>query len=416
MTNLELVITRLTRKTFIPRELFLLSASGKSAMYDALNTAVKKGLIREKRFVKKSAVRKQKTTIAYSLTEKGYAYFYENLRDKAPWGEYFSEPEASIEKNFSLSSLSLDRYFAIVTASEICELAGAKPHSLFYTPLAIGSCSTIETDKEPLPRIAMDAEAKRQITCEDDAGETFAFADSITIKRALTANAETKGLAVPDVRGGRFVGMVGNSKGAIMLYNATNVSPMDSGESFEKRERNAYISALRIVFDVQNHRMFESVYGCGVLIVDGIEAFRSSFLSGHEKKQFLGKNFEHFWVIPVSPEGPTELRTLLNGNENRERERIVRALFSRGYTDLKRCYASSAFPFSSPSGKLSTVLLHLDVGEIYKISNTIEKETDAAGFKIFCKDWMIPYLKSVLANPKVTLAPVRFEKNRGDFR
>lgn len=72
MTNLELVITRLTRKTFIPRELFLLSASGKSAMYDALNTAVKKGLIREKRFVKKSAVRKQKTTIAYSLTEKGY--------------------------------------------------------------------------------------------------------------------------------------------------------------------------------------------------------------------------------------------------------------------------------------------------------------------------------------------------------
>lgn len=410
MTNMDTIIARLTRKTFIPRELFILSATGKSAMYEALDRAARKGLIREKRIVKKTAARKQKTTYAYSLTEKGYAFFFENLRGKVPWGEYFSASKAAVEKNFSSSALSLDRYLAICTASELCELAGAEPHTLFYTPLATGRYSSVETNADPLPKIATEAEKVFKESQTNGAGEEFIFVDSVSIKRALITNAKTHGLAVPDVRGGRFTGMVGNSGGAIMLYNASNISPLDCTDAFEKRERTAYMLALRIVFRVLDCNMFSAVYGRGALIVDGVEAFAKSFLSGYERRRPLGKSFAKFWAIPVSSEGVSELQALMNGTGDREREQVVARLFARGYTNTGRCYASSAFPFTSPSGKLSTVLLHLDAGDIYKILTTIEHENGSGTYKIICKGWMVPYIKSVVTDPKVELVPIHFTK------
>lgn len=469
MTLYEKILYELITKNVLEWHAIRALCAVGSNPYRQIKRLLDAGYIREKSYLTRSG-RHKKLVKYYYLTPAGYRHAKEVLCDSVPWCKCLKAvSDVRVIGRSYKTSLVAERYVKVTTSAVMAELAGAAEKTVFISNY-LEDKSAAETDarKEPesaatsnLVDVGYDSDSSDTDIPEDvleyyaglhldlrdahlnmNAENNFAlpksltlaelvsgarasyyhcgkhycsdlrFVDALTIKGRIIETATSKNVTAPDLRGGRYTGIIGSPFRVAMVYYATKLGPIKWKRIFKKRETLAYSSGRQLFFKdyTQNSRPN------AVLLVTDEHALSASYdpppvRRATGKKESLsdslkyGEGFNNFWVIPVSQKGAMELQTIMTTNCE-DHKRVCEMLVDDGEFAYNPGALSGTFPLVDLFDDAYTeVVLHLDILWLEHLNATIQRFPQY-DYQILCPAWQIPYVK-VIVREKCTITAIK---------
>ena len=231
------------------------------------------------------------------------------------------------------------------------------------------------------------------------------FIDALVIKGKMLEAANNKGVTPPDLRGGRYSGMIGSTFRVALVYTASELEPIKWRRNFLKRELIAYSGGRQLFFSANTIDYKPNA----ILLVTNEKAFAASYeavQSSHQKAKRgknsepikYGEGFDKFWVVPISTIGSSELHTIMSSACEADHKQISAKLLGNGQYIANRSNLSGTFPLvDEEDGSMTTVVTHLDIMRICHIHDSM-KRFPQNSYTILCRDWQIPYVKAIVAH------------------
>lgn len=427
------------------------------------------GYIREKSYLTRSG-RHKKLVKYYYLTPAGYRHAREVLCDSVPWCKCLKAVfDVRVIGRSYKTSLVAERYVKVTTSAVMAELAGAAENTVFISnyledKLDVETDSRIESEDTvtggpvdvrydsdsfdtDIPEdvleyyaglhldlrdahLNMNAENSivlpKSLTlaelvsgarasyyhCGKHYSSDIRFVDALRIKGRIIEIATNKNITAPDLRGGRYTGMIGSSSRVAMVYYATRLSPVKWKRMFKKRETLAYSSGRQLFFKEHAHNSRADA----VLLVTDEHALSASYdpppvSRGAGKNERpgdvlkYGEGFNRFWVIPVSQRGAIELQTIMTTNCD-DHKCVCEMLIDDGAHTYNTGPLAGSFPLIDlVDGVYTAVVLHLDILWLEHLNATIQRFSQY-DYEILCPAWQIPYVK-VIVREKCTITAIK---------
>lgn len=231
----------------------------------------------------------------------------------------------------------------------------------------------------------------------------ISFVDAQTIKGKMEEVARQKDLTPPDLRGGRYSGLIGSPYRVAMMYCASELSPIKWRKNFKKREMVAYSGGRQLFFPGFTKDSDPNA----VLLVSDEKAFAASYESGLSSAHTSGKHrggdalkygdgFSKFWVVPISFNGSNELHSIMTTSCEATPSEIVAKLIAEDKYMRNTGPLAGTFPLADKTCEaMVAVVPHLDVIWLEHINATMKRFPNNH-YSLLCYAWQIPYVKVVI--------------------
>lgn len=335
--------------------------------------------------------RHQKTIDIFCLATKGFQYICDEMTSLVPWVEKMAQTSrVRIAGPSHAVKTIAERYIKISTAATMADFAGAAEYTTFLT-----SDQPVENNGSPLMSNLVTA-AFREYYQARELSQRITFRSSLEIKSAIAENARQHHISEPDLRGGRYAGIIDGPAMTALVYISRGIAPLTWHHKFYKREMSAYTMSRQLFYQ-HSYRDRDTH---AIMLVHDMDGFVRSYSASK-----LGDGFSHFWVIPINQDGVQELRWLLTEDRETEERLVIDEMLEDGNEDYYDNHDqwSSTFPltwnpyFEDEEDVYVSVCLHLDVVRMRHIKASIKRH---AGYthKIVCRAWQEQYIRVVLGD------------------
>ena len=427
MTAFEKVMYLVFVNTVIPKSALFFIMDGEKNAYRYIQKAKEKDLIREISYKAKEVETVTRwTEDVLEITTKGVQFVHENMESIIPWVHYLQKQIDRIDFYGGPTSMKkrVTRYARITAAAIMAISIGARSDPVCFSfPSQYDDEETL-LDKELDEMIdGVQSSVKEYGTIITNAREKYInqidnshysmvysegrsdleFIAAPIIKRQISlwsANQE----AQPDIKGGRYCGILHSRKRAALVYMVTPASQLKWSQFFLAKENRAFKMMER--FRIGNTR--EDGSSAGIIIFTSVDLFKYTYNAQRtktnklpEKKNELGFGLGCLWAIPYDWNGCREMYAIMETDHYTENPRAVRQLIETGVFKRyeKELYDKNTGPFElcTQDGTLVAFNVHLDIKFIIRMERTICDVKDKH-FAVACFEWQAPYYKAVLGD------------------
>lgn len=230
------------------------------------------------------------------------------------------------------------------------------------------------------------------------------FVDAQTVKWKIEETARKKMLTPPDLRGGRYSGLIGSPCRVAMMYCASEILPVKWKRNFKKREMTAYSSGRQLFFP----GYAKDIDPNAVLLVSDAKAFDASYdrttstktAGRYRNSETLryGDGFSKFFIVPISYIGAAELNSIMTSTcEAVPADEVAKLTVQEQY-ERNTGPLAGTFPLIDKTREaLVTVIQHLDIIWLEHINATMNRFPENK-YIILCREWHVPYMKVVITH------------------
>ena len=451
MTAFEKVMYLVFVNTVIPKSALFFILDGEKNTYRYIQKAKENGLIREISYKAKEVETVTRwTEDVLEITTKGVQFVHENMESIIPWVHYLQKQIDRIEFYGGPTSIKkrVTRYARITAAAIMAISIGARsdPVCFSFQPQDDGEVKNqdIQTpvdeeealldkeldeilyNEEELLDMELDAMLAEDQSCVRAFGSIITnarekyinqinnpryfsvysegrsdleFIAAPIIKRQIslgTANEEKQ----PDIRGGRYCGILHSRKRAALVYMVTPASQLKWSQYLQTKENRAYaiIKRLRIGYAREDEN------AAGIIVFTSVDLFKYTYdelrpyaIKLLEQNGKYGNGVKYLWAIPYSRDGCKEMYSVMETDPSEENQRAVTQLIRTGEFRLNSEINSELLQLCTKSGTLVAVNVHLDIKFMIQIERTV-CNVKGKRFGVACFEWQVPYYKAVLGD------------------
>lgn len=403
MNTTQKVLYELLTKNAISKQALLSISNNPFNIYKSLDYLQKRDCIREISHVRNIKGTRRVQTVDYIvLTTTGLSFAKKKLVTHYPWVSSIEDVEKVYLQPSHMSVERVTSYFLRVStpAVMISSIAGSKPVYVFtdnYTESDDDGEENTEDagdTKVTLGTLIRKAlkESGQSETMENEGTDSIEFVPTSEVKAACM---RLPGVSALDVRAGKYSGVIVSGNSAALVYMSFKSDVLVWHDSIRAKEIKAFESFKHAE---TKHKSWDNSVN-GVLIVDSVESFQSSFLSRAKgSKGAFGDGYEKFWVVPVEHIGIRELDSIFNGNAEKDKSVVEYELVDSGEYVRNTGFASHLFSlYDSLTDTYTALVTHIDICQLKKIISAtpsiVNMRSECA---VLCYDWQVPYLEAVL--------------------
>lgn len=399
MKLFDKILYELLTKHYVERNVLQAMNGSAYGVNKQLKLALEAGFVKSMQHTIREG-RHQKTIDIFCLTTKGFQYIRSEMTSLAPWVERVA-PFGRVRiagPSHSLKTIA-ERHVKISTAAAMADFAGAAEYTTFLT-----SDQSVENNGSPLMSDLVTA-AFRDYYREPVPQTGITFKSSLEIKSSIVANAQKNKMSEPDLRGGRYAGIMDGPAMTALVYTSRGIDPLIWDRKFQMRESAAYMGARRLFYQ----HNFKDTDKHAIMLVHDFEGFvraykglKSIVRKAKGKTEYkLGDGFTHFWVVPVNNSGVHELRRLLTIDRKNEVQKIMDAKLADPFCEYYKNddFLKGTFPLRNEFNydAYVAVCLHVDVVQMRHIRASILRYPGRE-YMILCRRWQIPFYQEVLGD------------------
>lgn len=402
MDTKQKVLYELLTKNAVSKQALLAISENPFNVYKALSYLKRKDCIREISFEKKIKNTRRVQTIDYVvLTTAGLKFAKKKLAPFYPWVSLIEDVEKVYLQPSYMSVERIVTYFLKVStpAVMISSVPHSRPSFVFtdnYSEDAEDGMEEKEADdgKKTIGSLVRSAlsRACTEGVDWDEAENGMTFVPTSDVKAVCMESPE---MSSQDVRAGKYSGVIISEKGIALVYVTVKSDVLIWYDGSRSKEFHAFKA---FQYAKTDHAKWNDP-AMGVLLVDGVEAFKKTFLTKPKgSEEGFGSRYDFFWVIPINYRGCRELDEIFNGDIEKEQYLLERELISSGEYVRNVGFMSHMFPLvDSVTDTYTALITHLDACRVKQIITASFNVTNSGNeCAVLCRDWQVPYLESVL--------------------
>lgn len=400
MKVLDRILYELAMRQYVERGTLQAMGGSNYGINKQLKMALSKGYIELLQYTFREG-RRKKTIDIFRLTKIGFQHLCENMCVEIPWVDRIMvyDRVRMAGPSHAIKTIA-ERYIKISTAAVMADLVGAAETVTYLKAEQPGKGTGTPLMSELVERALDDYYCGRERT------HGITFLSSTQMKSAIIDNARKNKVSEPDIRGGRYAGILDGPAMTALVYTSRGLDPLIWDKRFCQRE----MVAFRVARSLYYNYSFINSDTHGIMMAHDFEgfvrAYRGPKSTTKGKKEYrLGKQFSHFWVVPVDRSGVHELHWLLTADIEKEEKMVIDQLQEdelESYRDNVDLWASTFPLLKNPFYEYEediyvAVCLHVDVVRMHHIRDSIRRHPGHQ-HGIICREWQKPYFEEVLGD------------------